>query len=84
MRRAPEVGRWISIKAPDGYELEMHVSRPPGTLRHRLLPDGEWREGTVPVDPSLEEVIGPLIAVEGENWTAAVRSCLRTWTTKLK
>ena len=66
MRRAPEVGGWISIKSPEGYELEMDVSHPHGRLRHRLLPDGEWRKGNVPVDPSLEEIIGPAAVVEGE------------------
>lgn len=73
MPRAPEVGDWIPINAADGYELEMDVSHPHGTLMHRLLPDGEWREGNVPVDPSLEEIIGPSIAVEGKNRTDAAR-----------
>jgi hypothetical protein len=69
MRRSPNVGDWIAIKAPDGYELEMDVSHPHGKLRHRLLPNGEWRDGNVPVEPSLEEIIDHSIAVGSENWT---------------
>ena len=70
MHRAPDVD-WVAIKAPEGYELEMDVSHPHGRLRHRLLPDGEWRDGNLPIDPSLAEIIGPSIAVDGENWTGA-------------
>lgn len=62
----------------------MDVSQPHGRLRHRLLPDGEWREGKVPIDPSLEEIIGPSIAVEGENWTGAAREFLEDLDGKTK
>lgn len=84
MRRAPEVGAWVPIKAPDGYELEMDVSHPHGTLRHRLLPDGEWREGNLPVDPSLEEIIGPSTAVKGETATGAAREFLEDFNRKTR
>ena len=79
MRPSPDFGDWIVIKAPDCYELEMDVSRPHGKRRHRLPPSGEWREGKVLVDPSLEAIIGPSIAVEGENWTGAAREFLEDW-----
>ena len=84
MRRTPEVADWIPIKAPDGYELEMDVSHPHGRLRHRLLPDGEWREGNVPVGPSLEQIIDPSIAVEGENCTGAAREFLEDFDRKTR
>ena len=53
-------------------------------LKHRLLSDGEWREGNVPVDPSFEEIIGPSIAVQGENWTGAAREFLEDLDGKTK
>jgi hypothetical protein len=84
MRRAPDVGDWISIKPPEGYELEMDVSHPHGKLRHRLLPDGGWREGNVPSDPSLEEIIGQSITIEGENQTDEAREFLDDFDAQIK
>jgi hypothetical protein len=84
MRRSPNVGDWIAIKSPDGFELELDVSHPHGKLRHRPLPNGEWREGNVPVEPSLEEIIDPSIAVGSENWTGGGREFLEDLDGKTK
>lgn len=75
---------WTPIEAPAGYALELDTSRPVGGLRHRLLPYGEWREGNIPTDPSLEEMIGPSLTIEGENWTGEAREFLEEFDRRTK
>lgn len=86
MNRPPSIRSaiWTPIEAPPGYAVEMDTSHPHGLIRHRLLPDGEWREGIVPADPSLEEIIGPPVSIEGEPWTGAAREFLEDFDRKTK
>lgn len=74
----------MPVLAPAGYCVEMDVSRPRGAVRHRLLPSGEWREGNVPETLRLDDLVGPSVKIEGENWTDAAREFLDAFDAQVK
>lgn len=83
--RRPSIHRpvWVPVVAPAGYCLEMDVSRPAGAVRHRLLPNGEWREGNVPETVRLDDLVGPSIKIQGPNRTAEARAFLDDFDAKV-
>jgi len=40
---------WTPLDAPEGYEFEIDISRPAGPLRYRILPQGPWQQGPLPL-----------------------------------
>lgn len=75
---------WVPLVAPAGYCVEMDVSRPGGAVKHRLLPNGEGREGNVPETVRLDDVVGPSIKIEGENQTDEAREFLDDFDAQVK
>lgn len=58
---------WARVISPNGYAIEMDVSRPHGAIRHRLLPDGPWIEGNVPDEVRIADILGLSVPVEKDG-----------------
>lgn len=50
---------WQPVEGLDGFQVEMHISRPHGPVRHRRLPGRAWHKGYSAPD----DVIRPSITL---------------------